>query len=109
VGLYSDRNAATRDHRRKNELTPYQVRQHALFDAGRAVGYAGVGAPFGLLGTAVFTSVEGVTAIGDDAGAATGIFVGAIIVAGGRLLSRVRDDGECARGRPRDHGSLSAY
>lgn len=82
VGLYADRMAASADRRRES-LTLYEVRQHALFNGGRVVGYGVVGFLFGLLGGTVFTTIETVTSIGVGVRASAGIVVGLLVMAGG--------------------------
>ncbi|MFB6137076.1 MAG: sulfite exporter TauE/SafE family protein [Halobacteriaceae archaeon] len=92
VGIYADRmrgdggatgSRAGADRRRADHLTPYQVRQHALFNSGRVLGYAAVGATFGLLGGTVFATVDAVTRVGASVRAATGLLVGGLVVLGG--------------------------
>jgi len=83
VGLYADRMAEAKSGRRRDALSLYEVRQHALFNGGRVLGYAAVGALFGLLGGTLFTTVDAVSAVGTGVRAATGLVVGALVVAGG--------------------------
>jgi sulfite exporter TauE/SafE len=83
VSVYADRIAAQSDSRRDDTVTPFAVRQHLLFNLGRTAGYATMGALFGLLGGAVFTSVDGVAPIGDGVRGITGILVGLFILAAG--------------------------
>ncbi|ELY56238.1 hypothetical protein C491_14862 [Natronococcus amylolyticus DSM 10524] len=70
-------------HRERNELTVREVRQHALFNLGRASSYAIIGGVFGLAGTVVFVSPQAVTAVATDVHAVAGIGVGTLIVAMG--------------------------
>ena len=81
VGLYADRmgRRAGDDDR----LTPFEVRQHALFNGGRVVGYAAVGAGFGLLGGTLFATVDLVAPASDGVRAVAGLLVGGLVVAGG--------------------------
>jgi hypothetical protein len=86
VSIYSDRmddgTAATREW-----LTWAQVRQHALFNAGRVTVYTLLGGIFGLLGLAMFAATNVAIPFGDEVRAATGLVVGAlIVVAGGGYL-----------------------
>lgn len=67
--------------RRGDHLTVRQVRQHALFNLGRAASYAALGALFGLAGSLVFVTGRTVTAVAADVHALTGIVVGSVIVA----------------------------
>ncbi|MWV65424.1 sulfite exporter TauE/SafE family protein [Halorubrum sp. JWXQ-INN 858] len=68
---------------RRNHLTVRQVRQHALFNLGRTVSYATLGAVFGFAGSLVFVTGRTVTTIARDVHAVTGLLVGAAIVAVG--------------------------
>jgi sulfite exporter TauE/SafE len=83
VSIYADRVAEHSESRREDTLTLFVVRQHLLFNVGRTVGYAAVGALFGLLGGVVFTSVDAVGPVGDVVRGATGIFIGLFILVGG--------------------------
>lgn len=83
VGVYADRISKGRSSRRGGHLTLFEVRQHTLFNAGRTVGYATVGAVLGLLGGTLFTTAEHVAAVGDGVRATTGILVGSLIILGG--------------------------
>lgn len=60
----------------------HALRQHALFNAGRTLSYAVVGAAMGALGAALFDAA-GVVAVGDGVRAAVGLGVGGVIVAAG--------------------------
>lgn len=68
---------------RDDDLTVRQVRQHALFNLGRATSYAVLGGLFGLAGSVAFVTGRTVTAVADDVHALTGILVGAVIIAVG--------------------------
>ena len=87
VGLYADRMRASRDGRRagvrRDALTLFEVRQHALFNAGRVVGYAAVGALFGLLGGTLFEAVDAVSAVGGGVRGVAGLLVGGLVMAAG--------------------------
>lgn len=67
--------------RRDDHLTVRQVRQHALFNAGRATSYAALGGLFGLAGSLVFVTGRTVTTIADDVHALVGLLVGGVIIA----------------------------
>ncbi|MCL9813071.1 sulfite exporter TauE/SafE family protein [Natranaeroarchaeum aerophilus] len=83
VTTYGDRISASRDDRRSDTLSWFEVRQHGLFNLGRTFSYAAIGGLFGLLGAAAFASSDAITAAGDSVRASTGIVVGiAIILAG---------------------------
>lgn len=81
VGLYADRMAGRGGP--GDRLTLFEVRQHALFNGGRVVGYAAVGALFGLVGGTFFATVETVSAVGGGVRAATGLVVGGLVMAAG--------------------------
>lgn len=83
VSIYADRVAEHSESRRDDTLTLFVVRQHLLFNIGRTAGYAAVGALFGFLGGAVFTSIDAVARVGDAVRGATGILVGLFILAVG--------------------------
>ncbi|SIR73192.1 sulfite exporter TauE/SafE family protein [Natronorubrum thiooxidans] len=84
VTTYSDRLRAQNDtSTRRNEVTLGMVRQHALFNLGRAGSYAVLGAIFGLAGSVVFVTPQTVTAVATDVHAIAGIVVGTIIIAMG--------------------------
>jgi len=85
VSTYADRmrsNGGNADSgRRGDHLTVRQVRQHALFNLGRATSYAALGALFGLAGSLVFVTGRTVTAVAADVHAVSGLVIGGIIVA----------------------------
>ncbi|ELY44269.1 sulfite exporter TauE/SafE family protein [Natronorubrum sulfidifaciens] len=84
VTTYSDRMRAQNDtSTRRNEVTLGMVRQHALFNLGRAGSYAVLGAVFGLAGSVVFITPQTVTVVATDVHAIAGILVGAVIIAMG--------------------------
>jgi sulfite exporter TauE/SafE len=83
VSIYADRVAEHSESRREDTLTLFAVRQHLLFNAGRAVGYAAIGALFGLLGGTLFTSIDAVSPVGDVVRGTTGIMVGLFILVAG--------------------------
>jgi sulfite exporter TauE/SafE len=72
----------------RGHLTTHEVRQHALFNVGRAVSYALFGAAFGALGGIVFVTTAELTAIADLVRGSVGVVVGGFIIAsGGRPFS----------------------
>jgi hypothetical protein len=78
VATYADRMPGP-DRR----LTLRQVRQHALFNLGRTVSYAVLGAAAGLAGEVVFLSLRDVTALATDVHAVSGVGVGLVVAATG--------------------------
>lgn len=83
VTAYSDRLAGNDRGGRSGVLGLYEVRQHALFNAGRTISYAAIGAAFGFVGGAVFDAASVVTAVGDVVRAVAGVVVGVAILAVG--------------------------
>lgn len=78
------------DDRWEGALTVYEVRQHALFNIGRTVGYAFLGGLFGLLGALLYGTVGLAGMIGPVQGT-IGILTGSvIIVMGGTRLAGYR-------------------
>lgn len=82
VSVYADRVAAKTTGSR-DRLTPFAVRQHALFNLGRTLGYAAVGALLGLVGATLFSSVSAVSRFGDGVRGVFGVVVGLFIFAAG--------------------------
>ncbi|MFB6171524.1 MAG: sulfite exporter TauE/SafE family protein [Haloarculaceae archaeon] len=62
--------------------TWFDLRQHALFNAGRTVSYATIGAGLGALGSLVF-GAAGLATVGDFVRATTGVAVGLVVVSVG--------------------------
>ncbi|ELZ46830.1 hypothetical protein C465_11962 [Halorubrum distributum JCM 9100] len=85
VTTYADRMRSEEPGRSggRDDLTVRQVRQHALFNLGRATSYAVLGGLFGLAGSVAFVTGRTVTTLADDVHALTGIAVGGMIVAVG--------------------------
>ncbi len=79
VTTYADRMRDSDRHR--NDLTVKQVRQHALFNLGRAASYTVIGALFGLAGSLAFVTGRTATTVARDVHAVAGIVVGTVIVA----------------------------
>ncbi|WP_290813177.1 sulfite exporter TauE/SafE family protein [Halovivax sp.] len=90
VTAYGDRMAAKTAARRSDDLSLFEVRQHLLFNLGRATSYALIGGLFALLGAVAFASFELTVAIGNDVRAATGIVVGVAIILAGLYYVRGR-------------------
>lgn len=66
--------------RRGAHLTLYEVRQHALFNVGRAASYTLVGALMGAAGGLLFLSVGEVAEVADLVRGAVGVGIGALVV-----------------------------
>jgi sulfite exporter TauE/SafE len=88
VTTYADRFNPQRGSKRGNALTLYEVRQHSLFNLGRAGSYALLGGLFGLLGGLAFTSVDAVATVGNRVRATVGILVGIAIITSGAYYLR---------------------
>lgn len=91
VTVYADRLGG-----RSNAITWYDLRQHALFNAGRTASYAVIGALMGVLGSLVFETAT-VVSLGSAVRAVTGVVIGLLIagaglgyvVGGHSVLSRI--------------------
>ena len=81
VALYSDRMNVS--SRRPDTLTLGEVRQHALFNVGRAVSYTAMGAVFGMAGSLVFVTARDFTTVISDVRTFAGIAVGVFVIAVG--------------------------
>ncbi|WP_423996586.1 sulfite exporter TauE/SafE family protein [Halorubrum trapanicum] len=72
---------------REGHLTTYEVRQHALFNLGRAASYATIGTALGALGGAVFVTTATLTGAAETVRGGVGLLVGAaVILVGVRYL-----------------------
>jgi hypothetical protein len=80
VSVYADR---LREREGTEALTLRQVRQHALFNLGRAASYAVVGAAFALVGRVAADAFGTVTTLGTYVRGVTGLLVGVAIVGTG--------------------------
>ena len=76
---------------RRAHLTLYEVRQHALFNVGRAASYTLIGVVMGALGSLFFLGMGEVTATADIVRGVVGVGIGAmvIVIGGYYLLGRV--------------------
>lgn len=81
VTMYSEK-MESRASRGRDVLTWHEVRQHALFNLGRTVSYAAIGATMGALGAFVF-GASTVASVGDAVRGVVGVGVGIVIVASG--------------------------
>lgn len=78
------------DNRWEGAITLYEVRQHALFNIGRTVGYAFLGGLFGLLGALLYGTVS-LAGIITPVQGTIGVFTGgAIVVMGVTRLAGYR-------------------
>jgi len=71
--------SATAD-RRGSHLTTYEVRQHALFNLGRAASYAVIGAALGALGGVVLVTTATLTGAAEAVRGVVGLGVGAAVI-----------------------------
>ncbi|MEA5387074.1 sulfite exporter TauE/SafE family protein [Haloarculaceae archaeon H-GB11] len=78
VTTYADR-MGSQSARERGRVRWYDVRQHALFNLGRTVSYAAVGAVMGALGAVVF-DVADVLTVASGVRATAGVVTGAFIV-----------------------------
>ena len=69
-------------------LTFTEIRQHALFNLGRAAGYAAVGAVLAAVGAVTVGAFDAVAAVGTGVRATTGLAVGALIMVTGASYLR---------------------
>jgi len=68
---------------RRSHLTMYEVRQHALFNLGRATCYTLMGAFFGALGALLFVTSDELAAVADLVRGVVGILIGLFIILAG--------------------------
>jgi len=69
--------------RERNALTLHEVRQHTLFNLGRTVSYATIGAAFGAAGAVLFVATDTVVSFADIVRGVAGITIGALIAVTG--------------------------
>lgn len=67
----------------RSHLTMYEVRQHALFNLGRATCYTLMGALFGALGALLFVTSDELAAVADLVRGVVGILIGLFIILAG--------------------------
>ena len=97
VTIYARRMDATRADgghahaSRQHHLTPFEVRQHLLFNLGRAASYTLLGVFMGTLGWLVFVGAHELTAAAETIRGVAGVVIGAfiVVVGGYYLLGRV--------------------
>lgn len=97
VTVYADKMAG--GERREDVLTLREVRQHALFNAGRTVSYAALGGLFGLAGAVLFDATSLVESVSTTVRVVTGVAIGLFILAVGARY---------AAGRQGSHALLSS-
>ena len=87
----ADGGTQTATKRRQSHLTLYEVRQHALFNLGRAASYALIGAVMGLFGWALYLGMHELTAAANLVRGVVGLGVGTFVILTGvyYLLGRV--------------------
>jgi sulfite exporter TauE/SafE len=79
----ADRPTNRRQSARDGHLTTYEVRQHALFNLGRAASYTLIGAALGALGGVVLVTTATVTGAATTVRGVVGLGVGAAVIAVG--------------------------
>ncbi|WP_256403558.1 sulfite exporter TauE/SafE family protein [Halorubrum salinum] len=100
----------TATDRRGSHLTTYEVRQHALFNLGRAASYTLIGAAFGALGGAVLVTTATLTGAAATVRGVVGLGVGAaVIVVGVRYALGGATGGVHLPGLDRVTGWLTGY
>lgn len=79
---------------RRDRLTLYEVRQHALFNLGRTVSYALLGALFGAIGGAVYLTADQLATVAEAVRGVLGTGIGVLVVGVGiyYLLGRTGGD-----------------
>ena len=87
----SDGGTQTHSRSRQSHLTMYEVRQHALFNVGRAASYTLIGAVMGLIGGLFFIGMHELTATTDVVRGVVGVGIGAFVIITGAfyLVGRV--------------------
>jgi len=76
----SDGGTAARRDARAGHLTTHEVRQHALFNVGRAASYTAIGALLGAAGGVLVVTAESLTATAGLVRGGVGVAVGALVV-----------------------------
>ncbi|WP_408960464.1 sulfite exporter TauE/SafE family protein [Natrinema sp. 74] len=78
---------------RDGHLTTYEVRQHALFNVGRATSYTLLGAVFGALGGTLFVTTASLTSMVTFVRGGTGLAVGSLVMITGTYYLAGRTTG----------------
>ena len=77
VTMYASRMDSTAE---EGYLTSYQVRQHGLFNLGRTISYATIGAVFGALGSLLYVTTDTLTAVTELVRGVVGSGMGLLVV-----------------------------
>ena len=77
VTMYADRLSG-----RSNAISWYELRQHALFNSGRTLSYAAIGAGLGVVGNLLFETAA-LVSLGGAVRAVTGVAAGVVIAIAG--------------------------
>ncbi len=95
---------------RGGHLTTYEVRQHALFNVGRTVSYASIGALLGAIGGVVLVTAATLTDAAETVRGVTGLAVGgAVILVGVRYVLGGATGGVHLPGLQRITGWLTSH
>ncbi|WP_049927230.1 sulfite exporter TauE/SafE family protein [Halopiger goleimassiliensis] len=96
---------------RSSYLTTYAVRQHALFNLGRAASYTVLGAAFGALGGALFVTTAELTPVVESVRGVVGVLVGGFVFVTGAyyLGGRISGGGISLPGLERVTGWLTGH
>ncbi|WP_280536488.1 sulfite exporter TauE/SafE family protein [Halopenitus sp. POP-27] len=91
AGPQAERGSRTEPASRRDHLSVYEVRQHALFNLGRTVSYTFIGAAMGALGGTVFLGLDAITAAAQLLRGIVGVLIGGLVIAIGvsYVLGRV--------------------
>lgn len=78
VTVYAGRLEEQTDQRR-GHLSVFEVRQHALFNLGRTLGYAAIGGLLGLVG-GIFFATTSTIPLANQIRGSVGVFIGALVI-----------------------------
>lgn len=76
----ADGGTQTSVRNRQTHLSLYEVRQHALFNFGRAASYTAIGSLMGLLGSLLFIGVTELSTIAGFVRGAVGVTIGSFVI-----------------------------
>jgi len=109
-GTVTQGGGTTAGDTRDAHLTLYEVRQHALFNVGRAVSYATLGALMGALGGLLFVTADELAQVASLVRGVVGIGIGLLVVAMGlRYLTGRLGSGFHLPGTERVTGWLTGH